>query len=171
MKRRLLSNRGVTMIEIMITLVIIGITASMAVPRFQAAVDKMNFRSANRDVVSSLRMARSRAISEKKGYGLFFDDANATITFYEKVGSDPTTFESGTDVLISVDTFQLNSGDYFDMLWTEELTSPYIVFSSNGSASSGGNLWTICLTDELTGVARIEILAATGRISTDTYTW
>ena len=131
----------------------------------------MNFRSANRDVVSALRTARSRAISEKKQYGLFFDDVSATYTFFEGTGSDPDSFEPYSDDIISVDTLCINKGDFLNVFWTLELTSPSIIFNSNGSATSGGILWTIAMTEELTGVARIEILAATGRVSTDTYTW
>lgn len=170
MKKRLFSNRGITMIEMMIGLVILGITASLAIPQFQKAVDRMNFRSANRDIVSALRTARSRAISEKKEFGVFFDKETATYTLFEETGTDPTAYES-SDTPISVDTFTLTSASSTDCLLTDALSNPAIIFSSNGSASAGGMLITGSDTGDIVAWSRIEILAATGRIATETYIW
>ena len=59
---RILKNRaGITLIELLITVVIIGIVAAMAAPRFEIAYNRMKFKSANRDMVSSLKLARSTA--------------------------------------------------------------------------------------------------------------
>jgi len=43
MKRIVRSKQGITLIELLVTTVIIGIVATMAVPRFQAAYEKHKF--------------------------------------------------------------------------------------------------------------------------------
>lgn len=175
MKKRIFSSRGITMIEIMIGLVIIGITASMAVPRFQIAIDRMNFRSVNRDVISKLRTARSRAISEKKDFGVYFDGATTTYILFEKAGTDPEAYEPFSDVVVSVDTFTIasaGSSDYFYFASDSTVVSEKaVVFSPNGSASWGGMVITFSVTEDVVAACVMDILAATGRISTDIYTW
>ena len=45
---KLYNQKGFTLIELMTTIVIIGIVSAMAVPRFAKAYERMEFRSANR---------------------------------------------------------------------------------------------------------------------------
>ena len=170
MRRIFKSERGLTLLEIMIGVVILGIAASMAVPRIGIAMDLMEFRSTNRDVVNTLRMARSSAISEKNGYGVYFNSSDFTATLFEKVGTFDSLYEAGTDRIVRVDTLGGAPGTCIDAIGTN-LTNNVVVFESDGSATTGGALYTITLTDNVVGVAVIRILPATGRVSNETWIW
>jgi len=167
MKKRLGTERGVTLIELMIVGVIIGLVAGMAVPRFQAAYEQMQIKSANRGLPSSIRLARSYAISEKTPYGVYFDGASTSFTlFKDVVNIGAGTFEVG-DSAIRVDTLPQE----FDILSTD-CTGDVVVFRPNGSAvfAGGGNIYTMAFLDEITSMTSNNILASTGRVSTQTHT-
>lgn len=162
MNKRLSNENGFSLIELMIIVVIIGIITSMAVPRFQDAYDRIKFRSANRDIISTIRLARSQAIVEKKNIGVNFDNMGNTITLFEK--NDPYTvlelFEEADEV-IRVDTMP---GQYA-YVWTDILNYS-IVFRPTGQAvfSGGGNIYTLAQSDNVVSVYMINVLASTGRV-------
>ncbi len=173
MRKSILSNRGITMIEIIIGVVIVGIAAAMAVPRFQTAVERMQFRSANRDIVSALRMARSQAISQHSAFGIYFDYGALTMTLFEKKGTDMDSYEPAWDDVVRVDTLGGTDGKFLDYIITSLDDSPTessIVFESDGSATAGGDIFTIELTDAMVGVAHINVLPSTGRVTLEN-TW
>lgn len=56
-------NRGFTLIELIVVLVIIGITVSIALPRYTSSFNSIHFRKKMSELVSFLREARIEAIS------------------------------------------------------------------------------------------------------------
>lgn len=166
MKKSILSNRGITLMEIMIGVVIIGIVASMAVPRFATAYERMEFNSRNRDIVSALRMARSKAITEKELFGVYFDPDNITVIQFRKhtgAGAFNDRYEDGLDSVLKVDSLGadvvgLGSSFSYDAA----------VFSPNGSASSGGMVVPLTVTEDFVGWAAISLLQSTGRVKIET---
>ena len=170
MRRIFKSERGLTLLEIMIGVVILGIAASMAVPRIGIAMDRMEFRSTNRDVVNTLRLARSSAVSEKNEYGVVFSHTEKTVTLFEKLGANMYLYESGTDRIVKVDTIGGVPGTCIDAIGTT-LSNNTIIFEPDGSAVAGGTIYTIDLTDDIVGVATISVLPATGRVSNETWIW
>ncbi|UCD63529.1 MAG: GspH/FimT family pseudopilin [Candidatus Zixiibacteriota bacterium] len=171
MKKRLISCRGITLMEIMIGVVIVSVVASMAVPSFQNAIERANFRSVNRDIVSDLRMARSRAISERESFGVHFDDLKRQVTFFLKVDSlTPDKYVIGTDSVVRIDTLE-DELDFLSTLTDTVFASGTFVFSPNGSASTGGLIVTIKASPEYVGVGTVDILASTGRIKQLTWIW
>jgi len=158
------SQSGITMIELLITIVIIGIVAAMAVPRFQIAIERMKFQSAVRDLESSLRTARSNSISQKGQFGVYFDPSALTVTLFEdKINTSGYDFVTGDSVL-SVDSLPVQ----FQTLATDVLGN-VILFRSNGSAwfNGGGNIVSLCSTSDVVGMSLTSILASTGRINSD----
>ena len=71
--KKIKSNRGLTMIEMLMIGVIVGVVAAMAVPKLDRATEKMKFNTANRSITSALRLARSMAVTTKTNYGVYFD--------------------------------------------------------------------------------------------------
>lgn len=166
MNRKIQTNHGVTLMELLILSVIVGIIAAMAVPRFQIAFDRIKFRSVNRDLSSTVRLARSYAISNKEQYGLCIDGNQMTITlFKDVVNLGGLTYESGDSVL-RVDTLPQE----YTYLGTD-CNNDVIMFQPNGSASftGGGSIFTTAYTDHVVAIHSNSVLASTGRISTEAY--
>ncbi len=157
--------KGFTLIELMTTVVLIGIVASMAVPRFSKAYERMEFKSANRDLTSTLRLARSMAISNKEVFGVNFDSDSKLISLFKKDTSSVlfSTFEA-TDSLISVDSM---SNTYSTI--STDVSNNTISFRPNGSAvfTGGGNIVCMAYTDNMVGISQFNILASTGRIKSE----
>ncbi|NOY88893.1 MAG: prepilin-type N-terminal cleavage/methylation domain-containing protein [FCB group bacterium] len=167
MKSRLKTKKGITLIELLSAVVIIGIISAMAVPRFQTAFQKVKFRTTNRDITSELRLARSLAITNKVNYGVFFDGNARTLTLFKKDSSSATNymFET-TDSVVRVDTLPPE----ISYLGTD-IQDNAVVYNPNGSANffGGGNIITMVDIDEFTGISNIDVLASTGRVHSVSY--
>ena len=154
-------QKGITLVELMTTVVIIGIVAAMAVPRFQIAFERIKFRSATREITSLLRLARSYAVSTKEQHGVHFDPAALSYTLFKDiVNTGAMVFEDG-DSVISIDTLPSE----FKFLSVDNVTGS-IVFRSNGATDATVNIVTLASTPDMIGIHQHNILAATGRIET-----
>ena len=166
MKQFKMTNRGFTLIELLIGVVIIGILAALAVPNFQAAYTKHSFQAGNKKIISTLKTARSFAISDKEPYGVYFNPDNMTITlFRDKTNLASYTFEV-SDSTLRVDTLP----PQFTYLYAE-MDNNVITFRPNGSAgySGYGAIHTAAQTEEMMGSFSTDILASTGRISSSSH--
>jgi len=171
MRSKLYSQKGFTLLELMTTVVLIGIIAAMAVPKFESSFERLNYKSANRDIVSTLKVARSKAISDKAPYGVFFDQNTLTMTLFKDVVSPELYEYNDGDEVIRTDTL---SGDmeYLDT----NLDNDAIIFMPNGSSrfvtssTNGADVYTLKYSELVVGTQTHNILAATGRIkSTSNY--
>ena len=154
-------QKGITLVEVMTTVVIIGVVAAMAVPKFEIAFERIKFRSANREITSALRLARSYAVSSKEQHGVHFDPAAMSFTlFIDRVNTGAMVFELG-DSVIRVDTLP----NEFQLLWVDN-PSGSVVFRPNGGTGATANVVTLAATPDMVGIHQHNILAATGRIET-----
>jgi type IV fimbrial biogenesis protein FimT len=163
---KLKSTSGITMIEILMTLVIVGILASLATPRFESAMANIKFRSANRDLQSSLRYARSMALTNKKQYGVFVDPDTRTITiFQDSLNPADYTYDSPGDLVLRVDTLPSEISSV-----TTDFDNGVITFAPNGTAGfSGGGTGGANIDTEgsISGnrmAYNVEVKRATGRV-------
>ncbi len=157
--KKLKSFRGITMIEMMITVVIIGIVAAMAAPSFERSIQHIKFKSQTKDVISTLRMIRSNAITEKAQYGVNFDFDKKVITAFKDIAHPlDYIYDLGSDSILSEDTLQ---GD-FTYLWSSFSTSS-IVFRPNGTASESGDIYLFTESNESYNWSLLNVLASTGR--------
>nr|MBN2276144.1 GspH/FimT family pseudopilin [candidate division Zixibacteria bacterium] len=159
--KKIFGHRGITILELLSTVVIIGIVAAMAVPQFDKSIKRIQFRGKAKDVVSYLRLARSMAISEKNPYGLYFDSDAKTVSIFRDIANlTAETYDAGGDSVIQVDTLPVN----FTYLATTFANSS-IVFRPNGSASGSGNIdiQSQCDADNVYNSGQISVLAATGK--------
>lgn len=157
--KALSSRKGITLVELMAIIVIIGIVAAMALPRFTRTVNRLKFRTAARNMVSKLRLARSNAITNKQQFGVHVDEQRFTLTmFLDNQNPGLCQFDNG-DSVISVDTLP----DGFVYLNTD-FGNPSIIYRPNGSASNTGNIQFLSYgQDDDVNIGTIEILASTGR--------
>ncbi len=163
--QRLTRQTGVTLMELMITAVIIGIVAAMAVPRFSTAHDRMTIRSTNQNIKSAIQTARSMAIAEKAMFGVHFDNNNMIVTVFENAAdSAGFSFDNG-DPVVRADTLH----SMFTMC-KSDCSNDVIVFFPNGSCgfSGGGNIYTYAANDATIGIAALTVTPATGHIEMST---
>lgn len=158
--KALKSKKGITLTELMAIVVIIGIISAMAVPRFSTTMNRLKFRSAARNIVSKMRLARSQAITKKQQCGVYIDSDKKTLTmFIDNHNPGACSFESSGDSILAVDT--LPSGFVY---FKTDFGSPALVYMPNGSASSTGGVWFLSYTeDDNINYGSVEVLAATGR--------
>lgn len=72
--------QGFTLIELLITIAIMGIIAAMAAPSMQSQIATMRTREAFNLIESTLREARSDAMTYRKDITVTIDNTNKTIT-------------------------------------------------------------------------------------------
>ncbi len=155
-------NLGATIVELLIVAVIVSIVAAMSVPRFQRAYERMEFRAANRDIVSRLRLARSMAITDKSLYGVYFDYATRTVTlFQDEANPGGNVFDDGEDPVVLQDTMPYNVQHVFT-----DMNNDCITFGPNGSAgfTGGGNILTIGIMGDVYYEHFHNVLRSTGRV-------
>jgi prepilin-type N-terminal cleavage/methylation domain-containing protein len=73
-------RRGFTLLEIMIVLVIVGIMVVIGFSNLQLWVYKYNFSGFQREVLSSLKQARTLSVSSQRQHRLRFDLDNEAVT-------------------------------------------------------------------------------------------
>ena len=163
-------SRGFTMIELLITTVIIGVLAALSVPSLQRAYDKSTFRGGERTVSSALKKARSYAISNKDLFGVHINTENHQVTVFQNSVDPGTPSYSEGDSAYSIDTLP----DEFDYVYVS-MENGAIVFRPNGSAMASGyaNIYLAGETDGMMAYFGINVLAATGRVATYShfYAW
>ncbi len=162
MQRSTVRQSGFTLIELMVTTVIIGIISSMAVPHFQVAYERLKLRSAMRDMSSTLRLARSTAISTKEQYGVYFNSADRTVTLFKDKADLTSYIYTTADSVLRVDTLPRQ------MVWLDtDCDNDVITFRPNGSAgfTGNGNIWSLGYTPKVIGTSTTSVLASTGRVA------
>ncbi len=75
-------HEGVTLIELVVVLVIIAITAGLLVPNIGVWLSNYRLRSATRDIVSTMRTAQMKAVSNNIPYRVNLDDAEIGLNAY-----------------------------------------------------------------------------------------
>ncbi len=71
-------NSGYTLTELMVTIAVIAILASLAIPNFIAWLPNYRLRSGAEEIQSTLQLARVTAIKENATATVTFDTANET---------------------------------------------------------------------------------------------
>ena len=70
-----MNRKGITLIELIIVFVIIAIGAALMVPGIGGWMHHYRLRTATRDIVSVMRTAQMRAVSNNMRYGVTFNEA------------------------------------------------------------------------------------------------
>ncbi|MFQ5606707.1 MAG: Tfp pilus assembly protein FimT/FimU, partial [Candidatus Zixiibacteriota bacterium] len=81
---RIAGARGFTLMEMMISVVIIGVVATLAGPRLGKELTRIEFKGSTQDLISTLRQARSLAITEKTPHAVGIDNATGAYTLFKE---------------------------------------------------------------------------------------
>lgn len=150
------SERGISMMEMMITLVIIGLMASLAAPSWFEQMPRLETQAQAKEVVSKMREARSLAIARKEPVGLCLDGGNNQWTVFCDNGPANNMHNTGDSVITSGQigtrvTMTYNSFSNHD-----------VIFFPDGKCNQSGS---ICLTaTDNTLCYTVDVLESTGRI-------
>ncbi len=167
LKARIIDSRGISMMEMMIAVVIVGLMAAIALPTLDGAIRKMKFKNAGREILSSFRLARSSAITLQEPYGVYFDTETGKImVFADRTNLSAATFEPPQDSVIMVDSLLLAGSDGAEvggMLYTG-FPNQTVVFYPDGRASATGDVYLHTYSDDgMYNSLSIYVTAATGR--------
>jgi len=153
------NNKGITILEMMIIAVIIGITSTLAIPRFGQVMEKLRLKTAGRDIVSSLRLARSNAVSQRDQFGVYFDlNSNQYVLFKDLANPGSFTYDAGSDSDMVTKTLpaRVNFGH-------DSFSNSVVIFRPTGSASGSGSIG-LYSSGGYYGSLTIDVLSSTGRV-------
>jgi prepilin-type N-terminal cleavage/methylation domain-containing protein len=157
--RKFLSKRGITILEMMTAVVIIGIISALALPSFERSFQQIKFKSQAKETISVLRTARSDAITEKAPYGVHFDGNAYIITMFKDIANLPSaSYDAGADSVVRVDTLSSE----FVYLYATFVNSA-VVFQPNGSASESGVIYLLSDAGGSVNYGVSTVLASTGK--------
>jgi prepilin-type N-terminal cleavage/methylation domain-containing protein len=101
------NQKGVTLLELIVVMVIIAIGATLMTPGISSWMPHYRLRSATRDIVSTMRIAQIKAISNNLSYQVSFDPGNRSyILQYQDTGGG---LVNDGDLQVLSNGFQLNT--------------------------------------------------------------
>ncbi len=152
------SDPGFNLLEIILVVFIIGLVMAVSFPALMRGNSTFKLQATGRDVLSAMRYAREKAISEQMEMLLVVDREAGKIILADENGGGERTLQLPEEVRIQR-----------MMLWGQEVqqASMAIRFLPNGSSESGelllaskkGVLIRI-VTDPITGSARLQNVTA-----------
>lgn len=154
------NNKGITLLEMIIVAVVIGITSTLAIPRFGQVMDKLRLKTAARDMVSSLRLARSHAVSQRSQLGVYFDlESSQYVLFKDLANPGSFTYDAGSDSDVVTKTLPGRVGFGYS-----SFPNSVVIFKPDGSASSSGAVELYSCELDYYGCFTVDVLGSTGRV-------
>ncbi len=143
-----MNQRGLTLIELIIVLVIIAIGAVLTTPNISGWLPNYRLRSATRDVTSVMRVAQLKAVSNNTQYQVVFNTGNGTYLLQYR--------DTGGNWIDEGAAQSLPAGVNF----ATTLLGDTATFSPNSTATDGN----ITLNNTKGATKRVRLLGLTGRI-------
>jgi len=157
---RRLNQKGLTILELTIVAVVVGIISMLAIPQFGKVMERLKLKTAGRDVVSALRLARSSAVSQKDQFGVYFDlNASQYVLFHDLANPSSFTYDLGSDSVIVTKTLPQTVH-----LGYISFPSFAVIFKPNGSAANSGHVGLYSYGEGYGGYMTVDVLGSTGRV-------
>ena len=153
------NNKGITLLEMMIIAGVIGITSTLAIPRFGQVMEKLKLKTTGKDIVSSLRLARSSAVSQRDQFGVYFNlNSRQYVLFKDLANPGSFSYDAGSDSDMVTKTLPARVNFGYD-----SFSNSVVIFRLNGSASSSG-LVELYSYGDYYGSFTVDVLGSTGRV-------
>ncbi len=165
-KRDIANCIGFSLFELLVVLVIIGIAASMVVPRLGGSVDKLQLRTAVNDLAAVLRFARSQAVTRGQDQIVFVDPTTRIVVVLPTVPDRDDSFVADISAAGAVKhQYQLPDGVMVkiddSVAATTASRSEIASFFSMGNSTGG----SIVLIDKAERSRQIDIDVITGTVT------
>ncbi len=145
---RYMNQKGVTLIELIVVMVIIAIGAALTTPNIGGWLRNYRLRSATRDVASAMRLAQLKSVSNNTQYRVTFDTINDNYIVEYLTTGGGWVGEGGTQTL--------PTGVKFNTTFGGNVTT----FSPNSTATDGN----VTLNNTKGSIKTVRLLGLTGRI-------
>lgn len=155
------NNKGFSLIELIVVVLMLGILATIAAPSWLAFVNRQRLNKANDFVLSALQEAQRQAKKQKISYSISFRNVNniPQVAIYSK-GSDPTNLwqNLGADLGIKAGQIVILTN-----ITNENKASTTIDYASNPTLTSTSKPQTI--TFDYTGALDLLVKTKTSGIT------
>ena len=94
------SQKGFTLLEIIITLLVIALVMSIAYPSLSRATASLSLRTTGRDILNTLRFAREKAVTEQIGMCVTIDRENQLLQLTNDFGEGDRKYLMPENVII-----------------------------------------------------------------------
>jgi prepilin-type N-terminal cleavage/methylation domain-containing protein len=100
----MLRKEGFTLTELLVTIIVLGILASIAIPAFSIWYPNYKLRSAATDLYSNLQWAKLEAVKENADCAVIFSAGGGTYQIISG-GADKDYYATGDNVILKTVTF------------------------------------------------------------------
>ncbi|MCP4634419.1 MAG: prepilin-type N-terminal cleavage/methylation domain-containing protein [candidate division Zixibacteria bacterium] len=155
---KLKNNFGFTMLEIMISVVLVGILSSMAAPRFLDFIQRAKGRADAATNVSYMRAARSQAVTTGVPTGVKFDTSNKQIIVFSDLDGNGL-YSAFTDSM-TLPALELKGDTNIENC---TFGNDVVIFNTDGTANVTGQV-EFSIGCETTRTYVVDVLASTGKV-------
>lgn len=147
-------NKGFTIIEVIVVIVVIGIMAAIAVPNFIGYLPESRLKNASRDLFSNLQLAKIGAIKNNTNWAVVFNVGAGEYYVCSNNGGDGWTGSGNDTVETTVRLADYGSGVTYgtgaattpaplDTTFDNGVTYPgdVVVLEPRGTTQSGGTVF------------------------------
>ncbi|MFW5450460.1 MAG: GspH/FimT family pseudopilin [Methylophagaceae bacterium] len=163
-----MNNKGLTLIELMVVIAIIGILASLAAPSFNTILRQQKVIGEAKVLFSLVYLARSEAIKRNGIVAICKSNdadqcggswSDGWIIFSDSVGNSNGSRDVG-ETLISSGSIR----DDYQLSWGAFGSNNYIRFTSQGLTKSQNGTFKLCPDDGDIRFARAVVISKTARV-------
>ncbi|WP_198341772.1 GspH/FimT family protein [Oceanisphaera avium] len=132
-----MTQRGLSLLELLISLALVSLLASLALPSFQRIAEQARLRAAGNMLYHHLQQARSEAIKRNTAITLCFSDSG-TLNWQYKIVE--LAHVSHCDGLVLNNIQQASSIEFPNLILTANYPSPYLIFKPRRVSLLAGNI-------------------------------
>ncbi len=152
---------GFSVIELMVVLLVVGITLAAGVPAFQSFIRSSGLKNGTENLAAQLRLARQMAVSQSVDQIVVW---NPDSRQYRIVTDEDGNGVAGVGEP-TVGPFTLpDRVDLANATGSDAFTGSQVIFSPDGSASESGS---VVLSTDDTHTLTLSVLAPTGQVRID----